>query len=769
MKRLLFITFLLCSFVPNMSMAQSTKTINLTFSKEDYNIIKRGEGYDIRFHSLISTYGADSLAPALPFTVVNILLDPDKDFDCFSFTVEDSLLMENIIINAKEPILPTSHKSIQTTRKASYARKSFPDNLVSYSGTHTIRGYKIASFLVSPFQYNSITKDLFLNNSITINVTQKSAQTIAKSISSTTNTLHRLVANPQDICLYSSDPNLSDFGYNYIIITCDSLKDSFQRLAFWETMKGVPTKVLTTEEIDSLYEGNTMQLKIKAAIKDYYNGQYSGLEYVLLGGDVEIVPTQLCCVKKAVYNSVGGLFYNIVDFTPTDWFSGCLDTMDWDTDQDGDVGETDDSVDIAAEVVVSRLPVKSCTDVTNMIERVIKYTWSPPMNNWEDELLMCGRMLYTMETWNGNTISDVHFHYEKEHLENGFPLWNGDVIRFFDTGTDFEGGANYDFSAANLQAELSKGYHFVNIDTHGPEIDNYLFNSYFLMEPVDTIVAEPGDTTILYELYDNLDASNIINNGSTIILTSACQVNRFDDIRGDCIGEAFMRNPNGGILSFIASSRDSWRYASLEIDKQILQGVFNGQYKGRLGKTLWDTKNAMQGLCNNYDNGYRWILFSINMLGDPEMPVYISQPGNIPHLNVTFTNNNLSIYTSDDNTQFCVMSRDDMGDSYYDISDGSVTYPNITKERTFCITQDGCLPYIGECASIVHLQNRHILGNYHILASQTLIGKNVSPNINEGSIIIEKGKTSINSPQGVIIQNDFEVKLGAELEINVNN
>ena len=84
--------------------------------------------------------------------------------------------------------------------------------------------------------------------------------------------------------MYSSDPNLSDFGYNYIIITCDSLKDSFQRLAFWETMKGVPTKVLTTEEIDSLYEGNTMQLKIKAAIKDYYNGQYVVLKklYIIL-------------------------------------------------------------------------------------------------------------------------------------------------------------------------------------------------------------------------------------------------------------------------------------------------------------------------------------------------------------------------------------------------------------------------------------------------------------------------------------------------------
>lgn len=157
------------------------------------------------------------------------------------------------------------------------------------------------------------------------------------------------------------------------------------------------------------------------------------------------------------------------------------------------------------------------------------------------------------------------------------------------------------------------------------------------------------------------------------------------------------------------------------------------------------------------------------MFGCPEMPVYISQPTSIPLLTVDFSNNSLTINTNNDSTLFCVMSRDDMGESYYDISDGSVTYPNITTERMFCVTQEGCLPYIGECASLVHLQNRTIWGDYHVFASQTLIGRDVSHNNNEGDIIIEKGKTTINSPQGVTIQNDFEVKLGAELEIFTGN
>jgi hypothetical protein len=44
-------------------------------------------------------------------------------------------------------------------------------------------------------------------------------------------------------------------------------------------------------------------------------------------------------------------------------------------------------------------------------------------------------------------------------------------VSFYDTGTDFPEGANYDFNATNIQKELSKGYTFVNEDSHG----NYSF------------------------------------------------------------------------------------------------------------------------------------------------------------------------------------------------------------------------------------------------------------------------------------------------------
>ena len=110
-----------------------------------------------------------------------------------------------------------------------------------------------------------------------------------------------------------------------------------------------------------------------------------------------------------------------------------------------------------------------------------------------------------------------------------------------------------------------------------------------------------------------------------------------------------------------------------------------------------------------------------------------------------------------------------MGASFYEITSGNLGYADFDDERTFCVRKNGYLPYMGVFAPTVHLQNENIKWNYHVFGNTTLIGHNVTNNREEGAFVIEKGKTTINSPQGVTINDSFEVKLGAELEININN
>lgn len=47
------------------------------------------------------------------------------------------------------------------------------------------------------------------------------------------------------------------------------------------------------------------------------------------------------------------------------------------------------------------------------------------------------------------------------------PYFHIPMKKFFDTGTDFPGGASYDVTASNYLAQLNKGYSFIEYIGHG--------------------------------------------------------------------------------------------------------------------------------------------------------------------------------------------------------------------------------------------------------------------------------------------------------------
>ena len=166
------------------------------------------------------------------------------------------------------------------------------------------------------------------------------------------------------------------------------MKDAFQALANWKTIKGIKTKVLTIDSINKNYTGNTQQIRIKRALKDYYNETYGNLKYVLLGGDVQIVPTQNCYVY--ISNT-----YTHND-CPTDLYYACLETMDWDTNGNGKVGEIQDSVSLEQNLFVARLPVHNIQQVSNVVNRIVLYEqWRHSVCN-TDSILMCGTKINTI-------------------------------------------------------------------------------------------------------------------------------------------------------------------------------------------------------------------------------------------------------------------------------------------------------------------------------------------------------------------------------------
>lgn len=91
----------------------------------------------------------------------------------------------------------------------------------------------------------------------------------------------------------------------------------------------------------------------------------------------------------------------------------------------------------------------------------------------------------------------------------------------------------------------------------------------------------------------------------------------------------------------------------------------------------------------------------------------------------------------------------------------------ITKSY-LCITKPGYIPYIARVGPSVYLQNESVVRDLYVFSDNSYAGSDVTTEKAQGPVIIEKGKVTNRSSNGVFIKNDFEVKLGAEIEIITN-
>ena len=84
----------------------------------------------------------------------------------------------------------------------------------------------------------------------------------------------------------------------YLIITSENLRNTFQTLADWKTKKGVPSIIETVENVVKKYRGADTQEKIRNYLTDI-ESVYGSL-FVLLGGDTNIIPARVKKVGKVV-------------------------------------------------------------------------------------------------------------------------------------------------------------------------------------------------------------------------------------------------------------------------------------------------------------------------------------------------------------------------------------------------------------------------------------------------------------------------------------
>ena len=118
-----------------------------------------------------------------------------------------------------------------------------------------------------------------------VNLNREPIQNTAGAGLSLRDNVQMLVANPEDMEGFyplNQTPNQTH-PYEYLIVTTNQLRPIYQDLANWKTIKGIRATILTVEEIQQNYSGYSLPMKIKNALKDYYDGSQNGLKYVLMG------------------------------------------------------------------------------------------------------------------------------------------------------------------------------------------------------------------------------------------------------------------------------------------------------------------------------------------------------------------------------------------------------------------------------------------------------------------------------------------------------
>lgn len=724
--------------------AQTTKNIHLSYSANEFTFADNDGITTISSPQHLLLFESDTLAPALPYILVNVYLSENTEYTGFTYSKTESVVRTNVTLPANQIECATSTDPLPVVPVSTgYPSGTYPDIRIENTGVHKSGKYKFASFKVFPFKYDTATQQLYLATSIDLTI---SLDSIAEPVQSGGNfmgkSIKRIVVNAEEVPYYEdsldTSPQLHVIdGAEYLIITNTNLAPEFQRLANWKTMKGIRTKVLTTEYINEAYPGSTLQLKIKTAISHYYNGESYQLKYVLLGGDVDVVPTQKCFASIVVLQNGNNVQKN--DEIPTDIFYGCLDNMSWDMNQDGLSGDINDDVDMAPEVIVSRLPISTIEDAGTIVERIIDYEINPLSKEWNKKILLAGKELVT--------DSDGYFEGVRLYEDYIRPYWDGNTTLLFDCYTSFEEGSNYDFTASHLQTELEKGYILSDITTHGN---------------VNIFDMEYGSPYSLYE------ASSLNNIGYSVVTTVACSTNAFDS-SNVCLSEALLRNPNSGIIAYLGSSRTGLSRYSHIYNQEFYYHLFCSQGK-QIGRAFFDMKNSLVGACHPNMEGssyMRWLYYGLNLIGDPEMSLYVNSPESFNNVQITYNQHELIVDAGTNNCTICVMSIDDVGHSYYNIKKSVEcdSFLNVNNNVAICITKVGYKPYIAIISNQHIIQNTDIKHDLNIIADDVIIGSDITDEKEYGPVTISNGLTKIKGHDGVTIKNDFEVKAGAEFEI----
>jgi hypothetical protein len=514
--------------------------------------------------------------PMLPITSFLTLLPPSSTLQSITMTSIDQVKLPGEYNVACVGQLAKTGSDLSVSGKVSGL---FSTESCVAGEVGGFKGYRVVGVAAFAARYLSDSKVLIQNNAITITLEfdtskDKSIESMFRGIIEDNNEIAGIVANPDATSMYPLKSGESTATYQYVIITTDDMSSAFQPLVDWKTQKLGSATVVTVSTIQSQYSGADTQEKIRNFIKYAYQNWQT--QWVLLGGDVEAVP------QRGAYGLVGSTEDKSI---PCDLYYSDLDGT-WDADGDHIYGETTDGVNLYPDVYVGRAPVNTAAEATNFVNKVLTYEQAPPLGYLTKALLIT--------YWLDSGTNEASL---KDYIASNY-LSGSTITKYYESSA----GAGVDKNG--VINSINSGQGIVNQASHGNE---------WQVPP-----------------FDISDVDNLQNGQKYFVFYStACYTNAFDI--SDCIAEHFLLNTHGGAVAYVGNSRYGWYYIGMpgsgpgdQYDKEFFNCLSQG-YK-HIGETLAKSKVTFISQSES-DGAFRWTMYCLNLLGDPEMTIHTEEFG----------------------------------------------------------------------------------------------------------------------------------------------
>jgi hypothetical protein len=578
--------------------AAETRIHRLAFSASDVGY-RSHNGYD-----LVSLEGGRWLnrpgEPKLPLFPVRIALPAGCAIVGFAATGEDSVILAGdfTIWPSQPPQNMSPDRPVLFVDPQALVYDSndlYPENLAELVGCGRLRGAVVCDILVYPLRYQPAEHRVILYTDVSLEVTYRWQVPVSgreilgrdldlvESLTGGSGTLWEV----EDHMMHDASVTpLGGDAVSYLIITTEGLRPYFQPLKRWKTRKGVPAEIVCIEAITFAYPGSDIQEKIRNCIKDFHTT--CGTDWVLLGGDTQIVPDREARV-------------NLSDrpYLPCDLYYSDLDGT-WNDDSDMYWGEVpSDNIDMYADVYVGRAPVSNSVETETFVAKVLTYEGC--FGETQDHAL---DMVFIGEVLWGDPGDPGSEDYTDAGVAKNM-IDSEYVPARFSIDKLYESSGNLNYGA--VMSLLNQGRNLINILCHG----QYTWIS----------IAEDD--------LRNSDFAALVNAPRYgLMYSTSCMSGGFD--QNDCIGEIWTLTAQGGGF-FIGNSRYGFNCPGFPgegpsdyFDQSFFEAMFVTGFTN-FGKAHADAKHEFVAEARS-DAYMRYIMYGLNLLGDPETRLWTDVP-----------------------------------------------------------------------------------------------------------------------------------------------